>query len=131
MIFIPYQEGVVIYINSFSKNCLNTTPHQLGLNPSLPGTSLIIINKYISTLLENFVLSYIALHSTDAQYLLDIRLNEELSCVKHIFQFRDNSVISMKVIMSLSWIYRLHYIIPKSYLLFPKFLRKKDTQFYG
>lgn len=102
MIFIPYQEGVVIYINSFSKNCLNTTPHQLGLNPSLPGTSLIIINKYISTLLENFVLSYIALHSTDAQYLLDIRLNEELSCVKHIFQFRDNSVISMKVIMSLS-----------------------------
>lgn len=102
MIVIPYQEGVVIYINSFSKNCLNTTPHQLGLNPSLPGTSLIIINQYISTLLEYFVLSYITLHSADAQYLLDIRLNEELSCVKHIFQFRDNSVISMKVIMSLS-----------------------------
>lgn len=96
MIVTLYQEGAVIILIHFPKNCLNTSCHKLGLNLSLPGTLL------ISTLLEYNVESYIGLHPTDAQYLLNERINEERSFMKYMFWFRDNLIVSMIRTISLT-----------------------------
>lgn len=72
MIVTPYQEGVVIYINSFSKGLSKYGSLPIGTYSLPPSQELhsSVLNQYTCTLLEYNIGSYTSLHPTDAQYLL-------------------------------------------------------------